>query len=153
MMQPTESTGQCQDNLQIRLSTGTCTAPHSLCFVVSHTIWVQDICKDWKETGFCGYGASCKFLHDRGDYKAGWQMEKDWEKAQQLKLARTRGTGTVEEEEENWEISDDDDDPLDADGLPFACFLCRDGFTDPVVTRFVIHSRDSAAVWWLPTTV
>eukprot|EP01084_Bolivina_argentea_P049333 90745_1 len=32
-----------------------------------------DICKDWKETGVCGYGQSCKFLHDRGDYKAGWQ--------------------------------------------------------------------------------
>ena len=25
-----------------------------------------DICKDYKETGFCGYGDSCKFLHDRG---------------------------------------------------------------------------------------
>lgn len=24
-----------------------------------------DICKDWKETGYCGYGDSCKFLHDR----------------------------------------------------------------------------------------
>ena len=35
-----------------------------------------DICKDYKETGFCGYGDNCKFLHDRGDYKSGWQMEK-----------------------------------------------------------------------------
>jgi RING finger protein 113A len=24
-----------------------------------------DICKDYKETGFCGFGDSCKFLHDR----------------------------------------------------------------------------------------
>lgn len=25
-----------------------------------------DVCKDYKETGYCGYGDSCKFLHDRG---------------------------------------------------------------------------------------
>ena len=37
-----------------------------------------DICKDYKETGFCGYGDSCKFLHDRGDYKSGWQLEREW---------------------------------------------------------------------------
>lgn len=26
-----------------------------------------DICKDYKETGYCGYGDACKFIHDRGD--------------------------------------------------------------------------------------
>ena len=36
-----------------------------------------DLCKDYKETGFCGFGDSCKFLHDRSDYKFGWQLEKD----------------------------------------------------------------------------
>ena len=35
-----------------------------------------DICKDYKETGFCGYGDSCKFVHDRGDYKSGWELDK-----------------------------------------------------------------------------
>jgi hypothetical protein len=34
-----------------------------------------DICKDYKETGFCSYGDSCKFMHDRGDYKSGWELE------------------------------------------------------------------------------
>jgi RING finger protein 113A len=42
-----------------------------------------DICKDYKETGYCGYGDSCKFMHDRGDYKSGWQMEKEWDEAEQ----------------------------------------------------------------------
>ena len=28
--------------------------------------------------GFCGWGDNCKFLHDRGDYKSGWQLEKEW---------------------------------------------------------------------------
>ncbi|KAI9455476.1 hypothetical protein BJY52DRAFT_1204997 [Lactarius psammicola] len=27
-----------------------------------------DVCKDYKETGFCGFGDTCKFLHDRGTY-------------------------------------------------------------------------------------
>lgn len=35
-------------------------------------------------------------------------------------------------------LSDDEGDgtgaPLDTDGLPFACFICRERFTDPVVT-------------------
>lgn len=38
-----------------------------------------DVCKDYKLTGFCGYGDSCKFLHMREDYKAGWQIEREWE--------------------------------------------------------------------------
>ena len=38
-----------------------------------------DICKDYKETGFCGFGDTCIYLHDRGDTKSGWQMEKDYE--------------------------------------------------------------------------
>jgi hypothetical protein len=37
------------------------------------------ICKDYKETGFCGYGDNCIYLHDRGDYKSGWQLEKEWD--------------------------------------------------------------------------
>ncbi|XP_068960497.1 E3 ubiquitin-protein ligase RNF113A-like [Petaurus breviceps papuanus] len=36
-----------------------------------------DVCKDYKETGFCGFGHSCKFLHDRSDYKHGWQLERE----------------------------------------------------------------------------
>ncbi|GIX62915.1 zinc finger protein, putative [Babesia caballi] len=54
-----------------------------------------DICKDYKETGYCGFGDSCKFLHDRSDYKSGWQLENEWEQEQaakrqklQAKLAR-----------------------------------------------------------------
>lgn len=35
-----------------------------------------DICKDYKETGFCGYGDACKFVHDRGDYKSGWELDR-----------------------------------------------------------------------------
>jgi len=45
-----------------------------------------DICKDYKETGYCGYGDACKFLHDRGDYKTGWQIDKEWEEQQRARV-------------------------------------------------------------------
>ncbi|XP_051130878.1 zinc finger CCCH domain-containing protein 1 [Andrographis paniculata] len=89
-----------------------------------------DICKDYKETGYCGYGDSCKFMHDRGDYKSGWQMEKEWdekEKARAKKLAM----GMKDEDDDERQESDDDDE----DALPFACFICREPFVDAVVTR------------------
>lgn len=77
-----------------------------------------DICKDYKETGFCGFGDSCKFLHDRSDYKHGWQIEREMAEG-------TYGAG----EEENWEVSDSDDE------MPFKCFICRESFVKPIVTK------------------
>lgn len=155
-----------------------------------------DICKDYKETGFCGYGDNCKFLHDRGDYKSGWQLEREWdEKASQkqqrvqadmqavdemirlgdvrsggkclgdvlddyamskistscrlwyeknvlvtdqieIQLTRTKtkitltlmstAEASTAPEDENYEIDDEQ--------FPFACFLCREHFTNPVET-------------------
>ncbi|CAH2084278.1 unnamed protein product [Euphydryas editha] len=73
-----------------------------------------DICKDYKETGFCGFGDSCKFLHDRSDYKHGWQLE----------MEGTQDKGG----DSDYEIHSDDE-------LPFKCFICRGSFKDPVVTR------------------
>ncbi|XP_073026668.1 zinc finger CCCH domain-containing protein 1-like [Primulina eburnea] len=91
-----------------------------------------DICKDYKETGYCGYGDSCKFMHDRGDYKPGWQLEKEWdekEKARAKKMAM--GLKDDDDDERGTEISDEEDE----NALPFACFICREPFVDPVVTK------------------
>ncbi|GJR20557.1 retrovirus-related pol polyprotein from transposon TNT 1-94 [Tanacetum coccineum] len=85
------------------------------------------ICKDYKETR---YGDSCKFMHDLGDDKSRWQMERDWaeaDKVRKRKLALKGGDDDEEDEEE--EIEDDED------GLPFPCFICRQPFVDPVVTK------------------
>ncbi|PKI40502.1 hypothetical protein CRG98_039138 [Punica granatum] len=87
-----------------------------------------DICKDYKETGYCGYGDACKFMHDRGDYKSGWQLEKDWEEAEKARK-RKLAMGVDDQDEE------DEDDDEDEDALPFACFICRQPFVDPVVTK------------------
>lgn len=89
-----------------------------------------DICKDYKETGYCGYGDSCKFMHDRGDYKSGWQIEKEWEESEKERK-RKLAMGMLDEDDEDAEKSDEDDD----DALPFACFICREPFVDPVVTK------------------
>ncbi|CAG9573802.1 unnamed protein product [Danaus chrysippus] len=74
-----------------------------------------DICKDYKETGFCGFGDSCKFLHDRSDYKHGWQLER---------------------EETEHKAGDSDYEIHSDEELPFKCFICRESFKDPVVTRW-----------------
>ena len=45
--------------------------------------YAPDLCKDYNETGYCVFGDNCKFLHDRGEYKAGWQLDKEWEEEQE----------------------------------------------------------------------
>lgn len=80
-----------------------------------------DICKDYKETGFCGFGDSCKFLHDRSDYKLGWQLERE--------AASGEYNNSGDEDDKKYEIDSDEDN------LPFKCFICREAFTDPVVTK------------------
>lgn len=83
----------------------------------------------------------CKFMHDRGDYKSGWQIEKEWEDQQRLKMKQqssihSGGSLGGNDEEENYEITPDQQD----DELPWACFICRNEFVDPVSTPFVPSS-------------
>jgi RING finger protein 113A len=92
-----------------------------------------DICKDYKQTGYCGYGDSCKFLHDRGDYKAGWELDREWDAQQKQKKIEQRGGGSSDEDDgegavEEEQVSSDDE-------LPFACHICREPFKNPVVTK------------------
>lgn len=103
-----------------------------------------DICKDYKETGFCGFGGkyfkskfpnqsliftlildSCKFLHDRGDYKHGWQLELE-EKAKANKKDYEIDS---DDDDKKYEINSDDED------LPFKCLICRKSFENPIVTK------------------
>ncbi|KAF9969371.1 hypothetical protein BGZ73_008295 [Actinomortierella ambigua] len=96
-----------------------------------------DICKDYKETGYCGYGDSCIYMHDRGDYKAGWQLDLEWEAEQRAKKAALiQGLG-----DEESESSDDDDDDI-----PFACLICRQEFKHPIVTKCGHYFCESCAI-------
>jgi RING finger protein 113A len=40
----------------------------------------------------------------------------------------------ADDDESDYEIKEGEEDGLDADGLPFACFICRGDFVNPVVT-------------------
>jgi len=85
-------------------------------------------CKDYRETGICGFGDSCKFMHDRGDYKFGWQLEQEWDEAQK---AKENGRAPEESSDDDKYVIDSDDD----DNFPKKCPFCRKVFTIPVVTR------------------
>jgi RING finger protein 113A len=99
-----------------------------------------DVCKDYKETGFCGYGDSCKFMHDRGDYKSGWQIDREWEKSQkQAQEARLYGDMSGDEEAQAGESES-------GDGLPFACLICRQEFKRPVVTKCKHYFCETCAI-------
>lgn len=60
--------------------------------------------------------ADLSSLHDRGDYKAGWQLDSILSNPSS---GAPPASGADEKEEE----------------LPFACLICREPFTDPVVTK------------------
>ncbi|CAM8917669.1 unnamed protein product [Rhodiola kirilowii] len=69
------------------------------------------------------------YAHDRGDYKSRWQMEREWDEAEKERKRKLALKALNSDDEED-EPSDEDDE----DGLPFACFICRKSFVDPVVT-------------------
>jgi len=93
--------------------------------MTTYTDYAPDICKDYKLTGYCGFGDNCKFLHDRSDYKAGWQIDRDWEIEQQKKSELL-----ATEQQDN---SDSENDGMD--NVPFVCLICREDYEDPVVTK------------------
>jgi RING finger protein 113A len=99
-----------------------------------------DICKDYKDTGFCGFGDTCIYLHDRGDTLTGWQLEAQYEEKKKAEKERKEREMERFLARASGEVGEDDDDNDDAaaaanDGLPFACHICRKPFTEPVVTN------------------
>ncbi|KAF8821928.1 zinc finger (CCCH type) motif-containing protein [Cardiosporidium cionae] len=103
-----------------------------------------EICKDYKETGYCGFGDTCKFLHDRSDYKAGWQLEKEWEDTQKRKQAKLQRLAekmyrqASQDADQDCEgLSDSGASDSHGDNVPFACLICKKKWQDcenPVVT-------------------
>lgn len=68
---------------------------------------------------------SCKFLHDRSDYKFGWQLELE-EKA---KANRKDYEIDSDDDDKKYEINSDEED------LPFKCLICRKSFENPIITK------------------
>ncbi|KAH7309035.1 hypothetical protein B0I35DRAFT_441273 [Stachybotrys elegans] len=102
---------------------------------ITITDFAPDVCKDYKTTGFCGFGDNCKYLHAREDYKAGWQLDREWEDV--TKGKKNMGGTVVANANRNANAEGADDDEEDAflESIPFACIICREHYKEPVVTR------------------
>ncbi len=92
---------------------------------ITVTDFAPDVCKDYKQTGFCGFGDSCKFLHAREDYKQGWELDRDWE----------IGTKGKKKPQKQPTSADSEDDDAALEGIPFACIICKKPYTNPIITK------------------
>ena len=97
------------------------------------TDFAPDVCKDYKQTGFCGFGDNCKFLHAREDYKQGWELDRDWEIG--TKGKKIQGTTVASAHRSIQTGNDDGDDDAILESIPFACVICKKPYSSPVVTK------------------
>ncbi|KAJ5562634.1 Zinc finger RING-type [Penicillium sp. DV-2018c] len=113
---------------------------------VTVTDFAPDVCKDWKQTGYCGFGDSCKFLHSREAYKQGWELDRDWEintKGKQLTgrvVSQRKGAGKTTDEDDE----EDEDELLES--IPFACLICRKPYREPIITKCGHYFCESCAL-------
>jgi RING finger protein 113A len=101
---------------------------------ITVTDFAPDVCKDYKQTGWCGFGDNCKFLHAREDYKQGWQLDREWENVTKGKK-NIAGTVVANANRRNPEEEDDDDEEAMLENIPFACIICKESYKEPIVTR------------------
>ncbi|KAJ5113849.1 Pre-mRNA-splicing factor cwc24 [Penicillium angulare] len=118
-------------------------APPSNVRTVTTMDYAPDVCKDWKQTGYCGFGDSCVFLHSREVYAQGWELDRDWEintKGKKLKgqvLSQRGATEKGTEEEEEDEL---------LQKIPFACIICEKPYTHPIITKCGHYFCESCAL-------
>jgi RING finger protein 113A len=113
--------------------------------ITTVTDFAPDVCKDYKTTGWCGFGDSCKFLHDRSDYKQGWQLDREWENVTKGKK-NLGGTVVARANRNKAEDGEDDEKKAMPENIPFACFICKEAYKSPVVTRCGHYFCESCAL-------
>lgn len=102
---------------------------------ITVTDFAPDVCKDYKQTGFCGFGDSCKFLHAREDYKQGWQLDKEWESVTKGKKLQGTVVGNANRSANNADEDEEDEEAAKLENIPFACIICREPYKSPIVTK------------------
>lgn len=101
--------------------------------MTTFTDCAPDVCKDYRQTGYCGFGDSCKFLHQRTNYKQGWELDREWENFTKGKKG-LRGT-IVASADRSKHNEDEAEVEEDEEKFPSACFICKESFKSPVVTK------------------
>ncbi|KAK5118309.1 hypothetical protein LTR62_002822 [Meristemomyces frigidus] len=91
---------------------------------ITVTDFAPDVCKDYKQTGFCGFGDNCKYLHIREDFKQGWQLDKEWEKA-----------GKDKKPGNNSRSDEPDSEEKTLENIPFKCIICKEDYKRPIITK------------------
>lgn len=127
------------------------------------------LCKDYKETGYCGFGDSCKFAHDRSDYKPGYVLEREWEAKQKAieekkrkrwerRSAKAKSEGmddasaakAADADVAQGMASDGSSDESSDAELPSACPVCNQMWEDcssiPTVTSCGHYSCEECAL-------
>ena len=111
---------------------------------ITVTDFAPDVCKDYKQTGFCGFGDSCKFLHAREDYKQGWQLDRDWEIGKDGKKISGGQSATPAKRGSKRNTEEDEEAMLEK--IPFACIICKKSYKDPIVTNCSHYFCESCAI-------
>lgn len=84
-------------------------------------------------------------MHEREDYKHGWQLDKEWETV--AKGKKNLG-GTVVANANRDATADDGEDAEESmlENIPFACIICRESYKSPIVTRCGHYFCESCAL-------
>jgi RING finger protein 113A len=109
---------------------------------VTFTDMAPDVCADYKKTGFCGFGDSCKFAHMRENYRHGWQLDRDWEIDTKGKKLAGR---TVAKRGDQAEGDEDEEEKI-LENIPFACIICEKPYKNPIITKCGHYFCESCAL-------